>query len=86
MFHEVRIEKNELVFLEQYKWLRNIASVHTTLHHKPNEPEKWKKAILKNFQACPSVSIRYKKGFYTILQTYLYVVTPSKLRIESETQ
>lgn len=47
MFHEVGIEKNELVFLVQEdKWLRNIASVHTTLHHKPNEPEKRKKAIL----------------------------------------
>lgn len=84
MFHEVRIEKNELVFIEQYKWLRNIASVHTTLHHKPNEPEKGKKQSWK-ISGISLHKYSLQKGFYTILQTYVYVVTSSKLRIESET-
>lgn len=48
MFHEVDVEKNELVFLVQYKWLRNIATVFTQ-PCTTNEPEKGKKAVLKNF-------------------------------------
>lgn len=48
MFHEVGIEKNELVFLVQYKWIRNIARVFTqpcTINQmslKKEKKESWK--------------------------------------------